>query len=150
MFRPLMLIAPLVLATGLAACDGEDYEARVVELEGELETVRGESQELRTQLEESRTRITEFEQAQGQAGTADPEALREPIRTALAALAQSDERLDVLSSAAANQAEMDPQAVQQARDAVERAAEAIGEAAQAAGIELDSVAPEVPSAQPRQ
>src|SRR5690606_16577074 len=94
MFRPVIFTVPLVLALGLAACDGEDYEARIGELESELQTARTESEQMRTELEEARARVAEMEQAQPQegAGGADTDQIREPLETALAALARSDER----------------------------------------------------------
>lgn len=140
MFRPVIFAAPLVLALGLAACDGEDYEARVGELEGELQTVRTESEQMRTELEEARARVAEMEQAQpqGDAAGADTDQIREPLETALAALARSDERLD---AATGGEATMDEAAVTEVREGLREAAEAIGNAAQAVGIELQQVAP---------
>lgn len=138
MFRPLIIAAPLVLALGLAACDGEDYEARVGELEGELQTARTESEQMRSELEQAQARVAELEQAQPQAGGADPEQIREPLQTALAAIARSDERLD---TAAGGQAAVDEAAVTEVRESLRQAAEAIGNVAEAVGVELQQIAP---------
>lgn len=140
MFRPVIFAAPLVLALGLAACDGEDYEARVGELEGELQTVRTESEQMRTELEEARARVAELEQAQPQEGAAgaDTEQIREPLETALAALARSNERLEAATGEGAT---MDEAAVTEVRDGLREATEAIGNAAQAVGLELQQAAP---------
>ncbi len=139
MFRPVIFTVPLVLALGLAACDGEDYEARIGELESELQTARTESEQMRTELEEARARVAEMEQAQPQegAGGADTDQIREPLETALAALARSDERLEAATSGEA----LDEAAVTEIRDGLREATEAIGNAAQAVGLELQQAAP---------
>ena len=74
MFRPVIFTVPLVLALGLAACDGEDYEARIGELESELQTARTESEQMRTELEEARARGADMEQAQPQEGAGRADA----------------------------------------------------------------------------
>src|SRR5690606_14344440 len=139
MFRPVIFTVPLVLALGLAACDGEDYEARIGELESELQTARTESEQMRTELEEARARVAEMEQAQPQAGAggADTDQIREPLETALAAPARSGGRLGGASSG---------QAVEEAggteiRGGLREPTEAIGNAAEAVGLELQQPAP---------
>ncbi|HEX2252028.1 MAG TPA: hypothetical protein VHQ65_02030 [Thermoanaerobaculia bacterium] len=134
--KSLTLVAPVVLALGLAACDNtEEYEARIADLEGQLETVRGEADTYRGEAEELRTQLQELEAtgpAAGGAAAADVEAVQGEIETALAALADADQQLQTTTV---------PE-VTAVRTSLQDAAQAIGNIAQNMGIELEAVAPE--------
>lgn len=137
----LMIVGPAALTLMLGACDREDYEARITELEGQLQTAQTEAQDLRGQLDTAQSRVVELESAATPSAGPDLEQLREPMAQALAALRETDDQLvqleQALGTEGLNNVSLDP-----LRTNLAEAGRAMGEAAQIAGIDVTTLEPQ--------
>jgi chromosome segregation ATPase len=99
MRRSFIIAGCTALALGLSACDSGD-EARLTELERDLETSRTEVTSLRGELDQSRARVQELEGATVEPGAgAELEELRDPMAATLTALRETDTQLLELEQA---------------------------------------------------
>ena len=139
MRKSLVIAGCTALALGLSACGSQEDEARIAELEGQLTSSRTEAEGLRRQFEEARARTVELEEAAaGQDGGVEPEALRQPIATALGALKETDDRLVGLEQELGGQA-LEKVPLADLRANVAEVSRSIGEVARIVGIDAETL-----------
>lgn len=148
-----LLAATAALALTLSACD-DGNEARIVELEGQLQTAQSEAEALRTNVTELETvtrerdqllteletvnaRVVELEAAQGGAPAEASADVQGPMTTAAEAIVATRDQLEQLEQALAaegfTQVSLDP-----IRQNLEQAGTAIAEVANSLGVEPGS------------
>ncbi len=128
--RPLIVVLPLALGLGLAACDSRDYEAELAELQSqlgeatsELETLRGENESLSGEMAELRTQAEEAAAAAGNLGEEVAERVRGELESAFGKAAQTADRLAALGRDPEAPAEARTEAVGVLRNEVQDIAE---------------------------
>lgn len=136
--KHLYLAASAAMVLTLAAC-GDNNEAQLTELQGQLETAQTENETLRGQ-------VSELEAAQqSAAGQLDPATLREPLTTAFTALGKTEQQLDRFSAALTQEGyqgvSLDP-----LRENLLEASQAVAGAARDVGVDVDAVLAEAQSA----
>lgn len=136
--KHLYLAASAAMVLTLAAC-GDNNEAQLTELQGQLETAQTENETLRGQ-------VTELEAAQQPAsGQLDPATLREPLTTAFTALGETEQQLNQFSAALTAEGyqgvSLDP-----LRENIREASQAVAGAARDVGVDVDAVLAEAQSA----
>ena len=136
--KHLYLAASAAMVLTLAAC-GDNNEAQLTELQGQLETAQTENETLRGQ-------VSELEAAQqSAAGQLDPATLREPLTTAFTALGETERQLDRFSAALTQEGyqgvSLDP-----LRENILEASQAVAGAARDVGVDVDAVLAEAQSA----
>ncbi|MCB8837823.1 hypothetical protein [Aurantimonas sp. VKM B-3413] len=136
--KHLYLAASVATALTLSGC-GDDNQARVTELEGQLQTVQTENESLQGQV-----RDLQSEQAIA-ANRVDPATLREPLTSAFTALGETERQLDKLAGALAQEGyenvSLDP-----LRTNIREVSESVASAARDVGVDVDAVLSQAQSA----
>jgi chromosome segregation ATPase len=153
--RPSILVLPLALTFGLAACDSRDYEAEIADLQSQLgeattqlEAARSENESLNTELEELRTQAEQAGEAAVNMGEDAAQQVQAQLETALQKASQTAERLAALEREPDAPADKRTEAVSVLRSDVQEIVASLEAAAGKLGIDLQA-GPE-PAAGPAQ
>jgi chromosome segregation ATPase len=141
--RPLIIVLPLALGLGLAACDSRDYEAELAELQnqlndatGELEGLRGENQSLSGEMAELRSQAEETAAAAGQLSEEVAGKVRGELESVLEKASQTVDRLAALERDPDAPADTRTEAVAILRNEVQQIVNSVQTAAADLGLDL--------------